>query len=119
MLFITLITISVLIYMMYYRYAPVRVKRLSEKEVDRSHIIVDVRDYQDSFKSNCDQAIAIPCGYLKRYSHEIPKGPIVVIGSSSIECNVGVRQLKGLGFDVVGYISVIRDEPCKESYSMG
>ncbi|WP_175991318.1 hypothetical protein [Bacillus sp. Marseille-Q1617] len=105
--------------MMYYRYAPVRVKRLSEKEVDRSHIIVDVRDYQDSFKSNCDQAIAIPCGYLKRYSHEIPKGPIVVIGSSSIECNVGVRQLKGLGFDVVGYISVIRDEPCKESYSMG
>lgn len=119
MLILTLITFSVLSYMMYYRYAPVRVKKLSDKELDDSHIIVDVRDYQDSYKSNCVQSLAIPCGYLKRYSHEIPKGRIVVIGSSTVECNVGIRQLKGLGFNVVGYISVVRDEPCKESFSMG
>ncbi|MGR3764695.1 hypothetical protein [Rossellomorea sp. NS-SX7] len=119
MLFIMLISFSVLSYMVYYRYAPVRVKRMSEKEVDGSHIVIDVRDYQDSYKSNCDQALAIPCGYLKRYYHEIPDGPIVVIGHSSVECNVGVRQLKGLGFEVVGYMSVKRDEPCKESFLMG
>jgi rhodanese-related sulfurtransferase len=119
LLFMTLAVFSVLIYMVYYRYAPVRVKEMSDKELSECHIIIDVRDYQDSYKSNCDHAVAIPCGYLKRYYHEIPQGPLVVIGSSSIECNVGVRQLRRLGFNVVGYISVIQNQPCKESLSMG
>lgn len=119
LLFITLAIFSVLIYMVYYRYAPVRVKEMSDKELRDCHIILDVRDYQDSYKSNCDQALAIPCGYLKRYYHEIPQGPIVVIGSSSVEYNVSVRQLKRLGFNVVGYISAVRKQPCKGSLSMG
>ncbi|MCA1054508.1 hypothetical protein LCM10_05875 [Rossellomorea aquimaris] len=119
MLMITLVTVSVLIYMVYYRYAPVRVKRLSEGKVGATHIVVDVRDYQDSYKSNCKQALAIPCGYLKRYAHEIPDEPLVVIGSSAVECNVGIRQLKRLGFNVAGYLIVLDNNPCDESFSMG
>ncbi|MEG9298002.1 sulfurtransferase [Mangrovibacillus sp. Mu-81] len=119
MLLIMFFTISVLSYTFYYRYAPVRVKELRGKDLDDSHIIIDVRDYQESYKSTCDQALAIPCGYLRRHAHEIPAGQIIVLGNSSVECNVGVRQLRGLGFAVVGYIRMERDNPCKDSLSMG
>jgi hypothetical protein len=119
MLFIMLITISVLSYTLYYRYAPVRVKKLRGKDLDDSHIIIDVRDYQESYNSTCDRALAIPCGYLKRHAQEIPAGLIIVLGHSSVECNVGVRQLRGLGFAVVGYIRVGRNNPCNESLSVG
>jgi hypothetical protein len=119
MLFIMFLIISVLSYTMYYRYAPVGVKRLGGKYLKDSQIIIDVRDYQESYKSTCDQALAIPCGYLKRHAHEIPAAQIVVLGTSAVECNVGVRQLMGLGFNVVGYIRVERNNSCKEYVSMG
>ncbi len=119
MLVISLILFSVLSYMMYYRYFPVRTKQWSSLEVTSRHVVVDVRDYQDSSKEDCANIIAIPCGYIGRHSHDIPNGPIVVMGSNLIECNVGVRQLKRLGFQVKGYIIVESDKKCKEYLSLG
>ncbi|NQD65926.1 hypothetical protein HP456_08315 [Bacillus haikouensis] len=119
MLLLMILTISLLSYTLYYRYAPVRVKRLNEKTLNDAQVIIDVRDYQESYKSSCDQTLAIPCGYLKRHAHEIPAEQIVVLGNSAVECNVGVRQLRGLGFNVVGYIRMERNNPCKKSLSMG
>ncbi|MGM0751119.1 MAG: hypothetical protein ACQET6_04260 [Bacillota bacterium] len=119
MLVISLLLLSVLTYMMYYRYFPVWTKRLSSPEVTSRHVVVDVRDYQDSAKEDCHNIIAIPCGYIRRHSHDIPNGPVVVMGSNLIECNVGVRQLKRLGFKVKGYIILESDKKCKEYLSLG
>ena len=118
MLFIGFLFISVLSYMIYYRYVPVNVKRWKLEDISQHHILVDVRDYQDSSKLSCDRAVTIPCGYLDRYYHEIPEGNIVVLGSTSVECNVGVRQLKKLGINVVGYVNEFQNRPCHETLSM-
>ncbi|MGF3103309.1 hypothetical protein [Rossellomorea sp. DUT-2] len=119
MLVISLLLFSVLSYMMYYRYFPVRTKQWSSLEVTSRNVVVDVRDYQDSSKEECDNIVAIPCGYITRHYHDIPEGPIVVMGSNPIECNVGVRQLKRLGFEVEGYIIIQSDKKCNEYLSLG
>ncbi|RBP01118.1 hypothetical protein [Rossellomorea aquimaris] len=119
MLVISLLLFSVLSYMMFYRYFPVRTKQWSSLEVTSRYVVVDVRDYQDSSKEVCDNIVAIPCGYITRHYHDIPEGPIVVMGSNPIECNVGVRQLKRLGFQVEGYIIIESDKKCNEYLSLG
>ncbi|MCA1063038.1 hypothetical protein LS684_23895 (plasmid) [Cytobacillus spongiae] len=119
MLLISLLIFSVLSYMMYYRYFPVRIKQWTSPEVSSRHVIVDVRDYQDSSRGNCPNIVAIPCGYIKRHSHDIPDGPILVMGSNPIECNVGVRQLIRHGFNVEGYLMIESDKKCNEYLSLG
>jgi rhodanese-related sulfurtransferase len=119
MLVISFLLFSVLSYMMYYRYFPVRTKQWSSLELTSRHVVVDVRDYQDSSKGDCDNIIAIPCGYIRRHSRDIPDGSIVVLGSNPIECNVGVRQLKRLGFPVEGFIIIDSDKKCNEYLSLG
>lgn len=114
MLVMSFLLFSVLSYMMYYRYFPVRSEQWSSLEVASQHVVVDVRDYQDSSKEDCVNIIAIPCGYIRRHSSDIPDGPIVVMGSNSVECNVGVRQLKRLGFQVDGYVIIESDKKCNE-----
>lgn len=119
MLVISLLLFSVLSYMLHYRYFPVRTKQWSSFAVTSRHVVVDVRDYQDSSKGDCDNIIAIPCGYIRRHSSDIPDGSIVVLGSNPIECNVGIRQLKRLGFSVEGYIIIESDKKCNEYLSLG
>ncbi|MGG4168353.1 hypothetical protein ABEW00_12955 [Rossellomorea vietnamensis] len=114
-----LLLVGLLSYMMYYRYFPVRTKQWNAVDVTSRHVVVDVRDYQDSSKGDCEEVIALPCGYIRRYSSDIPEGPVVVMGSSPVECNVGVRQLKRLGFDVAGYLLIGSDKKCNEYLSLG
>ena len=116
---LTLLLISLLSYMMYYRYFPVRTKKLYSHDVTHGHVVVDVRDYQDSSKGDCEAVVALPCGYIRRYSSDIPSGPLVVMGSNLVECNVGVRQLKRLGFNVKGYMIIESDKKCNEYLSLG
>ncbi|MFI8687460.1 hypothetical protein [Rossellomorea sp. NPDC077527] len=114
-----LLLVSVFSYMMYYRYFPVRTRQWFSREVTSEHIVVDVRDYQDSSKGDCDDVVALPCGYIRRYFSDIPEGPLLVMGSNLIECNVGVRQLKRLGFNVEGYLIIGSDKKCNEYLSLG
>jgi rhodanese-related sulfurtransferase len=119
MLVLTIFLGCVLSYMMYYRYFPVRTKQWFSHEVTSAHVVVDVRDYQDSSKGDCEDVVALPCGYIRRYSSDIPVGPLVVMGSNLVECNVGVRQLKLLGFNVEGYLIIGSDKKCNEYLSLG
>ncbi|BCB04390.1 hypothetical protein [Bacillus sp. KH172YL63] len=114
-----IILFSILLYMMYYRYFPVTTKRLYAQAVTPRQVVIDVRDYQYSSKGECEDVVALPCGYIRRYSRDIPKRPIVVLGSDTVECNVGVRQLKRLGFDVEGYMIIESDKKCNEYLSLG
>ncbi|TMU86877.1 hypothetical protein FGG79_01665 [Bacillus sp. BHET2] len=117
--FLTLVLVSVLFYMMYYRYFPVRTKRWIPHDVNTNHVVVDVRDYQYSSKGDCEDVVALPCSYIQRYSEDIPDGPIIVLGSNLVECNVSVRQLKRLGFSVEGYLIIEPDKKCNEYLSLG
>ncbi|PFA70159.1 hypothetical protein CN378_02320 [Bacillus sp. AFS015802] len=119
MLVISLLVVSVFSYMLYYRYFPVSTKQWFSHEVTSGHVVVDVRDYQDSSKGDCEEVVALPCGYIRRYFSDIPSGPLVVMGSNLIECNVGVRQLKRLGFSVEGYLIIDDGKKCNEYLTLG
>ncbi|MCR8846812.1 hypothetical protein NQ095_00215 [Rossellomorea sp. SC111] len=116
---LTLLLVGLLSYMMYYRYFPVRIKRWNSLDVTAEQVVVDVRDYQDSSKGDCEEVVALPCGYIRRYASDIPEGPVIVMGSSLVECNVGVRQLKRLGFDVKGYLLIESEKKCNEYLYLG
>ncbi|MBW3113180.1 MULTISPECIES: hypothetical protein [Bacillaceae] len=119
MLVLLLLLASVFLYMMYYRYFPVRIKQWFSQEVTSGYIVVDVRDYQDSSKGVCDDVVALPCGYIRRYFSDIPEGPLLVMGGNQVECNVAVRQLTRLGFTVEGYLIIGSDKKCNEYLSLG
>ena len=90
---------------MYNRYFPVfDVQCLPLKDLKRDRIkVIDVRDYNDSYKYPIKGAINIPISYFKRNLKEIPKGDLHVVVSSSLEKNFAVRFLRYKGFRVVSY----------------
>ncbi|QHE61881.1 hypothetical protein FHE72_13305 [Rossellomorea vietnamensis] len=67
---LTILLVSILSYMIYYRYFPVRTKQWNSFDVTTEHVVVDVRDYQDSSKGDCEEVIALPCGYIRRYASD-------------------------------------------------
>jgi len=90
---------------MYNRYFPVfSVQCLHLKDLKRDRIkIIDVREYNESYRYPINGAINIPIGYLKRNLKEIPKGDIHVVVSSSLEKNYAIRFLRHKGYRVVSY----------------
>lgn len=75
-------------------------------------IVVDVRDYQTSFREPIHQAYRIPFPYLKRFYKEIPDKNIVIIASNHVEKNLCIRLLRRRGHQVIGY-----DIPLEEKYT--
>ena len=106
----------VLLVMLYKRYIPVQgVKYYPFEELDLSKLkILDVRDYNESYKNPIAGSLNIPLGYLKRNSNEIPHGDLHLVVSSLLEKNVGARVLRQKGFQVVGYSLV--NNKYKESH---
>lgn len=95
----------VLLVMLYKRYFPVLgVKYFPFEELDLSKLkILDVRDYNESYKNAIAGLLNIPLGYLKRNINEILHGDLHLVVSSLLEKNVGARVLRQKGFRVVGY----------------
>jgi rhodanese-related sulfurtransferase len=90
---------------MYNRYIPVKGVQCSRTlNVEESSIkIVDVRNYNQSYKDTIVEAINIPVAYLKRNYHEISSMKIHVVASNHLEKNISIRFLKKRGFKVTGY----------------
>lgn len=100
-----IVTILVLLFILYRRYFPVLgVHRyiLEDLELDKIKVI-DVRDYNESYKEPIKGSLKIPIAYLKRNFYEIPKNDLHVVVSSLIEKNMGIRFLRKKGFRVIGY----------------
>jgi rhodanese-related sulfurtransferase len=98
-------TIVIILFILYGRYFPVRgitCNYIKDLDVDKINVI-DVRDYNESYKNPIGMALNIPIGYLKRNYREIPNGDIHLVVSSLIERNIGVRFLRNKGFRVIGY----------------
>jgi rhodanese-related sulfurtransferase len=104
MKFLTLF-ILVILYSLYKRYFPVigiRYFTLTDLKLGQIKI-VDVRDFNESYKNPIQGATNIPVAYLKRNLNEISDSKIHVVGSNKIDKNVAIRFLKQKGFNVKGY----------------
>jgi rhodanese-related sulfurtransferase len=100
-----ILTSIVIIVIIYNRYFPVRgVKYYQIRDLDLSNVkILDIRDYNDSYKNPIEGSLNVPLGYLKRNINEIPHIDLHLVVSSLLEKNVGARVLRQKGYRVVGY----------------
>jgi hypothetical protein len=105
MIYLILSSLVIIVIMLYKRYFPVLgVNCRQLKELDLSTmVILDLRDYNESYKSPIEGAINIPLAYLKRNFHEIPNINLHLVVTSLLEKNIGIRDLKGKGYRVVSY----------------
>jgi rhodanese-related sulfurtransferase len=100
-----ILALLVILVILYNRYFPVLGVKCSQlEEVDLTNLeILDVRDYNESYKNPIEGALNIPIAYLKRHINEIPQKNLHLVVSSLLEKNVGVRALKQKGYRIVGY----------------
>ncbi|GGM25811.1 hypothetical protein GCM10011351_09360 [Paraliobacillus quinghaiensis] len=106
MIFLSLTLFSIIGYMLYLRYYPVKGVPCIDKdklEVRNKSVTLDIRDYNTSAKETVDNSVFMPVAYLNRYHHEIPSKYIYLIASDKIERNLGIRILKHKGYQVIGY----------------
>lgn len=104
MLFLILTTFVVAL-SLYKRYVPVlgvHYTNVRGSYLDKIKVI-DIRDFNDSYKNPIKGAVNIPFAYLNRYIAEIPNREIHLVVSNSLEKNIGIRFLRKKGFRVVGY----------------
>jgi rhodanese-related sulfurtransferase len=115
MIYLSLALIVILV-ILYRRYFPVRgLKSYQLEGLDLSKLkILDVREYNESYKNPIEGSLNIPLSYLKRNVDEIPDKDLHLIVTSLLEKNVAARVLKQKGYRVAGY-SFVGDQS-KESH---
>lgn len=89
----------------YQRYCPVRGVECKEisSTIQTSTEIVDLRDYNLSYKNPVKDAKNIPIAYLHRFIHEIHAKEVHIIIDNHFDKNMGIRLLKKKGIKVSGY----------------
>ncbi|WP_010284838.1 rhodanese-like domain-containing protein [Bacillus timonensis] len=105
LLLLFLLLILFIVWELYKRYFPVvGIHCDDELNINLMDIeIIDVRDYNISYKDVIDKSINIPVAYLERYCYEIPDKKVHVVASTRLEKNVAIRILRRKGFQVTGY----------------
>ncbi|KAA0546610.1 hypothetical protein FZW96_15335 [Bacillus sp. BGMRC 2118] len=104
MLIITLLVIGIIAFIIYKRYYPVRgVECGTISPTEQSIEIVDVRDYNQSYKNPIEGSINIPMAYLNRYFSEISKKKIHIVAANHLDMNMSIRFFRQKGFKVIGY----------------
>lgn len=93
------------------RYLPVTgIPKVNGNNLDTDKVtILDVRDFNDSYKSAINGAINIPVAYLNRSLHELPTNDIYLVVTNSLEKNISARLLRKKGFRISGYILLAHD----------
>ncbi|MFA9556977.1 hypothetical protein ACERII_06725 [Evansella sp. AB-rgal1] len=74
---------------------------------DSTVTVLDVRDYNISYKLEMNRKINIPLPYLKRYSNDIIGKQLIVVTSNNVGKNVSIRFLRKKGFEVIGYLIIV------------
>lgn len=112
LLFLILIlgTILVFFYIRYYPAGNVKCTKTIHSSAD-SIEIVDVRDYNQSYKDPIPGATNIPFAYMKRRYRDITNSNIHLVASDYLEKNLSIRFLQKRGFHVTGY--TLTDCDCK------
>lgn len=90
---------------MYKRYIPiVDTPLISEFTPTTDTVLLDLRDYQTTFKKPIEGAMNIPYAYLNRYYKEIPRGNIIIVATDTVEKNLAIRLLKNKGYQISGFM---------------
>ncbi|RST75077.1 sulfurtransferase [Siminovitchia acidinfaciens] len=101
MILMTLIAAAAAVFI-YRRYIPVAgIEPVGEKPENKT--VIDLRDFNESYKTPITGALNIPVAYLKRYHQEIPRDNLHIIASNKVEKNMGARVLREKGFHVCSY----------------
>ncbi|MEH7344209.1 hypothetical protein V7122_10075 [Bacillus sp. JJ1532] len=114
MVILFILSFSIIIGALYIRYCPVGNVKCTESlsHPADSIEIVDVRDYNQSYKDPVSGAINIPYAYMKRHYSDISSKTIHVIASDYLERNMSIRFLRKRGYTIAGY--TLTDCPCKD-----
>lgn len=105
LLILFLLLILFILWEVYKRYFPVLGIHCEDAlKVNLTNIeVIDVRDYNISYKDVIENSINIPVAYLERYCYEIPDKKVHIVASTRLEKNVAIRILRRKGFQVTGY----------------
>jgi rhodanese-related sulfurtransferase len=100
-----ILLISLMIGLLYVRYVPVIGVQSARVTELNPHLIqvVDIREYNQSYRHPIPKSINIPIAYLKRNYQEIESKKVHVIASDHLEKNMGIRLLRKKGFKVMSY----------------
>jgi rhodanese-related sulfurtransferase len=100
---LTLGLVAILTFKRYFPVLGLKCMKWGEFEIKNQNInVIDVRDYNVSYKNPIPGAINIPIAYLNRYYSEIPKVDLYIVASDTIEKNIGIRLLRSKGYQIVG-----------------
>jgi rhodanese-related sulfurtransferase len=100
-----ILLISLIIGLVYVRYVPVTgVQSAIVTDLNTHSIqVIDIREYNQSYRHPIPKSINIPIAYLKRNYQEIGSKKVHVIASDHLEKNMGIRLLRKKGFNVISY----------------
>ena len=100
------------------RYVPVSgISDLSENKIHDNAVLLDLRDYQTTYKCPICHSVNIPFAYLKRYYHEIPGKKVIVLASDTVEKNLAIRFLIKKKFQIEGFM-VINEKRGEKQWNM-
>lgn len=90
----------------YRRYIPIHgISAVSDNWMHEEAVLLDLRDYQTTYKCPICHSVNIPFAYLKRYHQEIPNNKkIIILASDTVEKNLAIRFLIRKNFAVQGYM---------------
>lgn len=84
------------------------------KDMDNK-ILLDVRDFQASYKDSIDGATNIPVAYLKRNYHTLVDKSVYIVAEDLLAVNISARYLKRKRIQVNGYFLKRENENRRET----
>jgi rhodanese-related sulfurtransferase len=93
--------VSILLFKRYFPILGLKCMEWGELDIKNSKVI-DVRDYNNSYKDPIPGAINIPIAYINRHFSELPNVDLYIVASNSVEKNIGIRMLRKKGFQIIG-----------------
>ncbi|WP_035323829.1 hypothetical protein [Peribacillus kribbensis] len=105
-MYIIIMILVILAVMLYRRCFPVYGvphKAIEGKKKYQKAVILDLRDYNISYKNEVEGSVALPIAYLNRNFGDITSRCVHIIVSDRLERNLGVRILRNKGFRVIGF----------------
>ncbi len=102
---VMILTLLILAVIYYKRYTPVvGVQSADVNSLDKESVkVVDVRDYNESYKDPVVEAVNMPIAYMKRNYHEIAGKNIHVVAADELEKNMSIRFFRKRGIHVTSY----------------
>jgi hypothetical protein len=105
-IYILIAFIVVLLLYKYFPRQPLPKWTVDEVQKNKETVVLDVRDYNISYKTPIEGAYNLPSAYIKRYYSELPNKALVLATIEPQSVRVDVRFLQRKGFNIVGIVDM-------------